>query len=59
MFATGRNVQYYDAPALRAIVKQAAAADNTFKSLILGIVTSVPFQMREARKETPPEKRPG
>ena len=34
MYAIGRNVQYYDAPAMRAIVRQAAAANNTFESLI-------------------------
>jgi hypothetical protein len=51
MFATGRNVQYYDAPALRAIVRQSAAANYTFESLILGVVSSAPFQMREAQQE--------
>jgi hypothetical protein len=56
MYATGRNVQYYDAPALRAIVRQAAAANDTFESLILGVVTSVPFQMREAQSERRPSE---
>jgi hypothetical protein len=54
MYAIGRNVQYYDAPAVRAIVRQAAAANNTFESLVWGVVTSVPFQMREAQNEKRP-----
>jgi hypothetical protein len=55
MFAIGRNVQYYDAPALRAIVRQAGADHYTFESLILGVVASAPFQMREAQQ--PAERR--
>ena len=49
MFATGRNVQYYDRPSVRAIVRQAAANDYKFSSLVLGVVESVPFQMREKK----------
>jgi hypothetical protein len=51
MYATGRNAQYYDAPALRDIVRQAANDNYTFESLILGVVKSVPFQMREAHEK--------
>jgi mono/diheme cytochrome c family protein len=47
MYAVGRNLQYYDAPAVRAILKDAAPARYTLSSLILGIVKSRPFQMRE------------
>ena len=47
-FALGRGVDEYDAPAIRQIVRQARAADYRFSSLILGIVQSVPFQMRSA-----------
>ena len=54
MYALGRNVQYYDAPALRAIVRGASAANNTFESLVLGIVKSAPFQMRAAQGEKRP-----
>jgi hypothetical protein len=45
-FALGRGVEYYDAPAIRKIVAQARAQDDKFSSLILGIATSTPFQMR-------------
>jgi len=47
MYGVGRNVQYYDRPAIRAILKQAARNNYTFASLVLGVVESAPFQMRE------------
>jgi mono/diheme cytochrome c family protein len=47
-FALGRGVEYYDAPAVRKIVRDAGKDDYRFSSLILGIVKSVPFQMRRA-----------
>ena len=47
-FALGRGVDYYDAPAVRKIVRDAAKDDYRFSSIILGIVKSVPFQMRRA-----------
>ena len=46
MYGVGRNVQYYDRPAIRAIIKQ-ARNNYTFASLVLGVVESAPFQMRE------------
>ena len=46
MFATGRNVQYFDAPAVRTIVREAAEDDYRFASLVLGVVRSAPLQMR-------------
>ena len=49
MYAIGRNLQYYDAPAVRAIVRESAGQNFTFSSLVLGVVKSVPFTMREAR----------
>jgi hypothetical protein len=48
MYAVGRNLQYYDAPAVRAILRDAAPARYTLTSLVLGVVKSRPFQMREA-----------
>ncbi len=47
-FALGRGVEYYDAPAVRKIVKDSEKDDYRFSSIILGIVKSVPFQMRRA-----------
>jgi hypothetical protein len=48
MYALGRNLQYYDAPAVRAIVREAAPSGYTLSSLVLGVVKSVPFQMRNS-----------
>ena len=53
MYAIARNVQYYDRPAIRAIVRQAAASNYTFASLVLGVVKSAPFQMRKSQPEEP------
>jgi hypothetical protein len=48
MYALGRNIQYYDRPAVRAIVRDAAGNDYRFEALVQGIVRSVPFRMRRA-----------
>jgi hypothetical protein len=49
MYALGRNLQYYDAPAVREIVRQAAKENYTMSALVTGVVKSVPFQMRARR----------
>ena len=45
-YALGRGLQHYDMPVVRAIVRDAKAKGNSFDTVILGIVKSVPFQMR-------------
>jgi hypothetical protein len=45
-YALGRGLEYYDMPAVRKIVRQAASKDYRWSSIILGIVQSTPFQMR-------------
>ena len=52
MYALGRNIQYYDAPAVRTIVRDAATEGYSFASIIEGIVRSVPFRMRNPRGRT-------
>src|SRR5262245_61863576 len=47
-YALGRGVEYYDAPALRAIIRDAAPGGYSLSSLILGVVKSTPFQMRRS-----------
>lgn len=47
-YALGRGVEYYDMPAVRAVDREAAAHNDRFSSFVLGIVKSVPFQMRQA-----------
>jgi hypothetical protein len=48
-YATGREMEYYDAPAIRSIVRTAAGEDYRWSSTILAIVRSTPFQMRRSR----------
>jgi hypothetical protein len=50
-YALGRPVHYYDMPSVRAVVRRAAANDNRFSSLVLGIVESDAFQKRLKRAE--------
>ncbi len=45
-FALGRGVEYFDAPAIRKILREAEPGGYRFSALVLGIVKSVPFQMR-------------
>jgi hypothetical protein len=49
MYGVGRNLQYFDEPSIRAVVQEAARDNYTFQSLILGIVKSTPFQMRQSQ----------
>ena len=46
IYALGRGLEYSDAPAVRAIVRDAAKNDYRVSSLIIGIVQSPPFRMR-------------
>jgi Protein of unknown function (DUF1592)/Protein of unknown function (DUF1588)/Protein of unknown function (DUF1587)/Protein of unknown function (DUF1585)/Protein of unknown function (DUF1595) len=45
-YALGRGVEEYDRPVIRRIVREAAAGGHRWSSIVLGIVKSVPFQMR-------------
>ncbi|HLH42312.1 MAG TPA: DUF1592 domain-containing protein [Bryobacteraceae bacterium] len=45
-YALGRRIEYYDRPAVRKIVHDAAANQYRWSSIILGIVESPAFQMR-------------
>ena len=44
VYALGRPVEYFDRPALRKVTKEAAAHENRWSSIILGVVNSMPFQ---------------
>ena len=45
-YALGRRIDYFDMPAVRAIARDAAGANNRFSALVTGIVKSTPFQMK-------------
>ena len=48
-YALGRGVEADDMPAVRKVVRDAALREYRWSSVIMGIVRSVPFQMRRAR----------
>ncbi len=45
-YGLGRGLGYYDMPAIRAILRDASREDDRFSSIVMGIVSSAPFQMR-------------
>jgi hypothetical protein len=47
-YAVGRRLEYFDMPVIRGIDRDAAKNNNRFSSLVLGIVKSPAFQMRQA-----------
>ncbi|NNM33029.1 MAG: DUF1592 domain-containing protein, partial [Gemmatimonadetes bacterium] len=47
-YALGRRVEYTDQPTIRSITGRAADQDYAMSSLILGVVLSEPFRMKEA-----------
>jgi hypothetical protein len=51
IYALGRGLQHYDMPVVREIVRRAEKQNYRFSALIMGIVTSTPFQMRVAGGE--------
>jgi hypothetical protein len=49
-YALGRRVEYYDRPSIRKIVRDAAAENYRWSSIILGIVKSPAFLMRTGKE---------
>jgi hypothetical protein len=47
-YALGRSVEHYDLPVIRSVVRNAAPREYRFSDLVLGVVHSMPFQMRKA-----------
>jgi hypothetical protein len=45
-YSLGRGVEYFDMPAVRKIVSDTTATEYRWSDIVLGIVKSVPFQMR-------------
>jgi hypothetical protein len=48
IYALGRGLERYDRPALAKITDRLPRAGYRFSELVLGIVDSMPFQMRSA-----------
>jgi mono/diheme cytochrome c family protein len=49
-YALGRGLEPFDMPTVRSIVREAAADDNTFSAIVLGITNSTPFRMKVAQQ---------
>ena len=45
-YALGRGVEYYDAPAVREVVRGAKGKDYRFSEVVVGVVKSGAFGMR-------------
>jgi hypothetical protein len=51
-YALGRELEYYDRPAIRKVMRDAAPDHYTWSSLVLGIVQSPQFRMRMRAPDT-------
>ena len=49
-YAVGRGVEYTDMPTVRAIARDSEKQNNRFSAIVLGVVKSAQFQMREKTK---------
>jgi hypothetical protein len=54
-YALGRRVEYYDMPAVRAVVREAAESDYSFAAIVKGVALSPPFRLRSAPELAPSE----
>jgi hypothetical protein len=52
-YALGRNIDHRDMPTVRRVVRQAAADQYRFKSIVLGVVNSDAFRKRDADPDRP------
>jgi hypothetical protein len=53
IYALGRGLERYDKPTVTEIAAKLPSQDYKFSQLVLGIVNSLPFQMRSARETGP------
>jgi hypothetical protein len=56
-YATGRKLEHYDMPTIRRIVREAAATEYRFSSIVQGVVRSEQFRMRRAPQSAPGAER--
>jgi hypothetical protein len=49
-YALGRRIAYYDMPAVRQIVRDAAASEYRWSVVLAGVVRSTPFHMRRSEQ---------
>jgi hypothetical protein len=58
-YALGRRAEYFDQPAIRAIVKAAEADNYRMSAFILGVIKTDAFQMKRAEPNTTDDARAG
>ena len=51
-YALGRRIEYFDQPAVRAIVRDAAANDHRMSAYVLGVINSPAFSMQRLESVT-------
>jgi cytochrome c-type biogenesis protein CcmE len=56
MYALNREIEYFDMPQVRQIVRNAAASNYTLGSIITGIVTSDAFRRQGPEVKAPATK---
>jgi hypothetical protein len=52
VYAIGRGLEHFDRPTVRQIMRASAEREYRWTAIILGIVQSPPFQMRQAAERT-------
>jgi hypothetical protein len=52
-YALGRSLDYHDMPTVRRIVREASKDNYTFKSIVLGVISSDAFRKREVDPPLP------
>ncbi len=52
-YGLGRVIDFHDEPIVREIAREAARDGNRFSAFVLGVVRSMPFQMRRAEDAEP------
>lgn len=57
-YGLGRLIDHRDMPAVRAVEREAARNNDRFSSFVLGVVKSIPFQMRKADDVVTTAERP-
>ena len=57
-YALGRSLDYRDMPTIRRIVRESAADNYRFRSIVLGVVSSDAFRKREAEDHEPAPVKP-
>jgi len=57
IYGVGRPIEWQDMPTIRAIVKEGAADNYRFATLVTAIVKSAPFRMQQIPAEASPDTR--